>query len=109
MMRSRAQREFLVLCRTINPKYGTSGLHALIDLEDAGTTVPSVEDYVSKFTAHLKRVWPLLTGLSSMSAELDAAKPQQQQQQNKKKKGNREGNKLKPQCSYSLKYYWVDY
>jgi hypothetical protein len=74
-MGSRAQEDFLVACRTINPEYGTSGLRALIDLEDAGTAIPSVEDYVSKFTAYLKRVLPLSTGLSLIAAELDAAKP----------------------------------
>jgi hypothetical protein len=105
-MGSRAQEDFLVACRAIDPEYGTSGLRALIDLEDAGTTVPSVEDYVSKFTTYLKRVRPLSTGLSSMAAELDAAKPQQQQQQQKKK--NRDGNKVKPQCPCGLKHYWVD-
>ncbi|KAF7577966.1 hypothetical protein PtrM4_022060 [Pyrenophora tritici-repentis] len=55
---SRAQEDFLVACRTIDPEYGTSGLRALIDLEDAGTAIPSVEDYVSKFTTYLKRVRP---------------------------------------------------
>ncbi|KAF1360711.1 hypothetical protein EJ07DRAFT_52042, partial [Lizonia empirigonia] len=70
-MGSRAQEDFLVACRTIDPEYGTSGLRALIDLEDAGTDIPSVEDYVSKFTTYLKRVRPLSTGLSSMAAELD--------------------------------------
>ncbi|KAI1665823.1 Dimer-Tnp-hAT dimerization containing protein [Pyrenophora tritici-repentis] len=53
---SRAQEDFLVACRTIDPEYGTSGLRALIDLEDAGTAIPSVEDYVSKFTTYLKRL-----------------------------------------------------
>jgi hypothetical protein len=72
---SRAQEDFLVACRTIDPEYGTSGLRALIDLEEAGTAIPSVEDYVSKFTAYLKRVQPLSTGLSSVAAELDTAKP----------------------------------
>lgn len=72
---SRAQEDFLVACRTIDPEYGTSGLRALIDLEDAGAAIPSVEDYVSKFTTYLKRVRPISTGLSSMAAELDAAKP----------------------------------
>ena len=112
---SRAQEDFLVACRTINPEYGTSGLRALIDLEEAGTAVPSVEDYVSKFTAYLKRVRPLSTGLNSIAAELDAAKPQQeqqqrqqQQQQTKKRDGNRDGNKAKPQCPCGLKHYWVD-
>lgn len=100
---SRAQEDFLVACRTIDPEYGTSGLRALIDLEDAGTTIPCVEDYVSKFTTYLKRVLPLSTGLSSMAAELDAAKPQQQQQQQSK-----DGNKTKPQCPCGLKHYWVD-
>jgi hypothetical protein len=108
-MGSRAQEDFLVACRTIDPEYGTSGLRALIDLEDAGTAVPSVEDYVSKFTAYLKRVRPLSTGLSSMAAELDAAKPQQRPQQQKKKKdGNRDGNKMTSQCPCGLKHYWVD-
>ncbi|KAF2629279.1 hypothetical protein BU25DRAFT_316825, partial [Macroventuria anomochaeta] len=72
-MGSRAQEEdFLVACRTIDPEYGTSGLRALIDLEEAGTAIPSVDDYVSKFTTYLKRIRPLSTGLSSMAAELDA-------------------------------------
>ena len=88
---SRAQEDFLIACRTINPEYGTSGLRALIDLEDAGTPILLVEDYVSKFTTYLKRVLPLLTGLSSMAAELDAAKPQQQN-----KDGNKDGTKTKP-------------
>jgi hypothetical protein len=52
-MGSQAQKDFLVTCRTIDPEYGTLGLRALIDLEDAGTAVPSVEDYISKFTAYL--------------------------------------------------------
>jgi hypothetical protein len=38
---------FLVACRTSDPKYNMSGLQALIDLKDAGTAIPSVEDYVS--------------------------------------------------------------
>jgi hypothetical protein len=88
-MGSKAQEDFLIACRTIDPEYGTSGLHALIDLEEAGTAVSSVEDYVSKFTAYLKRVRPISTGLSSMAAELDTAKPEQ----TKKK----DGNKVKPQ------------
>jgi hypothetical protein len=71
----RAQEDFLVACRTINPEYRTLGLRALIDLKEAGTAVLLVEDYVSKFTAYLKLVRPLSTGLSSMTAELDAAKP----------------------------------
>ncbi|KAF2820789.1 hypothetical protein CC86DRAFT_304141, partial [Ophiobolus disseminans] len=57
-MGSRAQEDFLVACRTIDPEYGTSGLRALIDLEDASTAIPSVEDYVSKFTTYLKRTKP---------------------------------------------------
>ena len=96
-MGSRAQEDFLVTCRIIDPEYGTSGLRALIDLEEAGTAIPSVEDYVSKFTAYLKRVQPLLTGLSSMATELNAAKPQQN--------SNRDGNKVKPQCLCGLKHY----
>ena len=51
-----------------------------------------------------------------MAAELDAAKPQQQQrqqqqqqqQQTKKKDGNRDDNKVKPQCPCGLKHYCVD-
>lgn len=73
-MGSKAQKDFLIACRTINPEYGTSGLRALIDLEEAGATIPSVEDYVSKFTAYLKRVRPITTGLS-IAAELKIAKP----------------------------------
>jgi hypothetical protein len=81
-------------------------LCALIDLDDAGTAVPSVEDYVSKFTSYLKRVRPLSTGLISMAAEVDAAKPKQQQQQKKKK--NIDGNKVKPLCPSGLKHHWTD-
>ncbi|KAF2726466.1 hypothetical protein EJ04DRAFT_400180, partial [Polyplosphaeria fusca] len=62
-MGSRAQEDFLVACRTIDPEYGTSGLRALIDLEEAGSAIPSVEDYVSKFTTYLKRVKPIQTSL----------------------------------------------
>jgi hypothetical protein len=102
-MGSRAQEDFLVACRTIDPEYGTSGLRALIDLEDAGTAIPSVEDYVSKFTTYLKRVLPLSTGLSSMAAELNVSKPQQQN-----KDGNKDGSKTKPQCPCGLNHYWVD-
>jgi hypothetical protein len=91
----RAQEDFLVACRTIDLEYGTLGLRALINLEEASTAVLLVEDYVSKFTAYLKRVRPLSTGLSSMAAELDAAKPQQQQQQ-KKRDSNKDSNKAKP-------------
>jgi hypothetical protein len=90
-MGSRAQEDFLVACRTIDPKYGTSGLRALIDLEDASTAILLVEDYVSKFTTYLKRVRPLLTGLSSIAAELDITKPQQQN-----KNGKKDSNKTKP-------------
>jgi hypothetical protein len=43
-----------------------------------------------------------------MAAELDAAKPQQWPQQQKKKDGNRDGNKVTPQCPCGLKHYWVD-
>ncbi|KAI1670089.1 hypothetical protein L13192_05605 [Pyrenophora tritici-repentis] len=100
---SRAQEDFLVACRTIDPEYGTSGLRALIDLEEAGTAIPSVEDYVSKFTTYLKRVRPLSTGLSSMAAELDVAKSQQQN-----KDADNNGNKTKPKCPCGLKHYWVD-
>ncbi|KAF1923991.1 uncharacterized protein M421DRAFT_9136 [Didymella exigua CBS 183.55] len=100
---SRAQEDFLVACRTIDLEYGTSGLRALIDLEDAGTAIPSVEDYVSKFTTYLKRVLPLSTGLSSMAAELDVAKPQQQN-----KDGYRIKLQHKPQCPCGLQHYWVD-
>jgi hypothetical protein len=75
IMGSRAQEDFLVACRTIDPKYGTSGLRALIDLEDAGTAILLVEDYVSKFTTYLKRVLLLSTGLSLIAIELNAAKP----------------------------------
>jgi hypothetical protein len=53
-MGSWAQEDFLVACRTIDPEYGMSGLQALINLEDAGTAIPSVEDYVSKFTTYCK-------------------------------------------------------
>jgi hypothetical protein len=106
-MGSRAQEDFLVACRTIDPVYGTSGLRALINLEEAGTAIPSVEDCVSKFTAYLKRVRPLSTGLSSMAAGLDAAKPQQQQQQ-KRRDRNKDGNKAKPQCLCGLNHYWID-
>ncbi|KAF1938014.1 hypothetical protein EJ02DRAFT_355431 [Clathrospora elynae] len=62
---SRAQEDFLVVCRTIDPEYRTSVLRATIDLEEAGNAIPSVDDYVSNFTAYLKRVQPLSTGLSS--------------------------------------------
>jgi hypothetical protein len=106
----RAQEDFLVACRIINLEYGTLGLRALINLKGASTAILLVEDYVSKFTAYLKRVRPLLTGLSAMAAELDAAKPQQQQQQQKKKKkdGNKDGNKVKPQCPCGLKHYLIN-
>jgi hypothetical protein len=87
-MGSRAQEDFLVACRTIDPEYGTSGLRALIDLEDDSTAIPSVEDYVSKFTTYLKRMQPLSSGLSSIAAELDVTKPQQQ---------NKDRNKTKPE------------
>jgi hypothetical protein len=60
----RVQEDFLVACRTINPKYSTLGLQALIDLEDAVTAVLLVEDYVSKFTPYLKRVLRLSTGVT---------------------------------------------
>ncbi|KAF1934496.1 hypothetical protein EJ02DRAFT_493128, partial [Clathrospora elynae] len=96
-MGSRAQEDFLVACQTIDPEYGTSGLRALIDLEDASTAVPSVEDYVSKFTTYLKRVLPLSTGLSSMAAKLEVTKPQQQNKDSNKD-GNKDGSKTKPQC-----------
>jgi hypothetical protein len=79
-MGSRAQEDFL------DPEYGMSGLRAVIDLEEAGNAVPSVEDYVSKFTAYLKRVQRLSTGLSSMAAELDAAKPQQHQHHRRRRR-----------------------
>ncbi|KAF2733871.1 hypothetical protein EJ04DRAFT_564732 [Polyplosphaeria fusca] len=69
-MGSRAQEDFLVACRTIDLEYGTSGLRALIDLEEAGSAIPSMEDYVSKFTTYLKRVRPIQSRLSSMAAEL---------------------------------------
>lgn len=72
---SQVQEDFLVACRIINPKYSTSGLRALINLENASTAIPSVEDYVSKFTTYLKHVRPLSTGLSLIAAELDVAKP----------------------------------
>ena len=72
---SRAQEDFLIACRTIDPEYGISGLRALIDLEESGKTIPSVEDYVSKFTTYLKRVRLLSTGLASIAAELDTATP----------------------------------
>jgi hypothetical protein len=101
---SRAQEDFLVACRTIDLEYGTSGLRALIDLEEARIAVPLMEDYVSKFTAYRKCVRPLSTELSPMVAELDAAKPQQQQQQQKKK----DGNKAKLQSPCGLKQYWVN-
>jgi hypothetical protein len=74
-MGSQAQEDFLVACRTIDPKYGTLGLRALIDLEDASTAILLVEDYVSKFTTYLKRVLLLLIGLSLIVVELNAAKP----------------------------------
>ncbi|KAF2728668.1 hypothetical protein EJ04DRAFT_503734 [Polyplosphaeria fusca] len=62
-MGSRAQEDFLVACRMIDPEYGTSGLRALIDLEEAGSAIPSVKDYVSKFTTYLKRVRPIQISL----------------------------------------------
>jgi hypothetical protein len=40
-------KRFLVACRASDPKYGMSGLQALVDLEDADTAISSVEDYVS--------------------------------------------------------------
>jgi hypothetical protein len=72
---SYVQEDFLVAYKIINPKYSTLGLRALINLEDASTTILLVEDYVSKFTTYLKRVRLLLTGLSLIAAELNAAKP----------------------------------
>jgi hypothetical protein len=71
----RVQEDFLVACRTIDLEYRTLGLRALINLKKASTTLLLVEDYVSKFTAYLKRVRLLSTGLSSIVAELNAAKP----------------------------------
>jgi hypothetical protein len=65
---SRAQDDFFVACRTIDSESGTLGLRARIGLEKADTAVPSVEVYVSKFTAYLKRVRPKSTELSSMAA-----------------------------------------
>lgn len=96
---SRAQEDFLIACKTIDPEYGTSGLRDLIDREVAGTTIPSVEDYVSKFTTYLKRVSPTSTGLKTMAAELDVAKPQQQR---------KDSNRIKPPCPCGLKHYWVE-
>ena len=72
----RAQEDFLVAYRTVNLEYGTLGLRALINLEEASTAILLVEDYVSKFTTYLKRIRLLLIGLSSIAAELDATKPQ---------------------------------
>ncbi|KAF1943830.1 hypothetical protein EJ02DRAFT_421029 [Clathrospora elynae] len=54
---SRAQEDFLVACRTIDPEYGIPGLRALIDLEEADTAIPLVDDFIS----------------NSIAAELDAA------------------------------------
>jgi hypothetical protein len=113
-MGSRAQEDFLVACRTIDPEYGTSGLRALIDLEEAGIAVSSVEGYVSKFTAYRKRVRPISTELSCMAAELDAAKSQQQQKNKKKKKKkkkdrNMDGNKAKLQLPVDLcQHVWQE-
>ncbi|KAF2828478.1 hypothetical protein CC86DRAFT_261803, partial [Ophiobolus disseminans] len=74
-MGSRAQEDFLVACRTIDPEYGTLGLRALIDLEDAGTAIPSVEDYVSKFTTYLKRVRPLMPTMMATRRNRNAHHP----------------------------------
>ena len=101
-MGSRAQEDFLVACRTIDPEYGTSGLRALIELEEAGKAIPSVEDYVSKFTTYLKRVRPLSTGLNTMAAELEVAEPHQQEQKKK------DGKTTKPHCPCGLKHFWPD-
>jgi hypothetical protein len=73
--RLRAQEDFLVAYRTINLEYKTLGLRTLIDLKDTSTAVLLVEDYVGKFTTYLKRVQPLLTGLSLIVAKLNTAKP----------------------------------
>ncbi|KAF2741692.1 hypothetical protein M011DRAFT_522588 [Sporormia fimetaria CBS 119925] len=79
---SRAQEDFLIACRTIDPEYGTSGLRALIDLEEAGSTIPSVEDYVSKFTTYLKRTFTNATGQKKVDAAL-AADPDLREKINK--------------------------
>jgi hypothetical protein len=94
-MGSRAQEDFLVACRTIDPEYGTSGLRALIDLKDAGTSIPLVKDY---------SVSLLLTSSVCDHYLQDSTLWQQQQQQKKK----RDGNKAKFQCPCGLKHYWIE-
>ncbi|KAF1934608.1 hypothetical protein EJ02DRAFT_449040 [Clathrospora elynae] len=71
---TRAQEDFWVTAKVVDPEYATAALREIYKLESEGTVyTKTVEQCVAEFTNYLRRILPMSTGLSSNAAELGIA------------------------------------
>src|SRR4051794_40674156 len=71
------QEDFLVVYKDLDSEYATTYLYDVYRVKNSGITdqLPTLEDYMSKFTNFLHCNKPHSTGLSTNAAELEAANP----------------------------------
>ncbi|PVH90458.1 hypothetical protein DM02DRAFT_647573 [Periconia macrospinosa] len=74
----RAQEDFLIAAKQIDPEFAAAALRDLYRLEVQGKidNIPTLEEYVTEFTNYLRKSRPTSIGLSANAAELNAQKPQ---------------------------------
>lgn len=114
----RLQEDFLVACRAIDQEYATTCLRDVYKAENSGNTesIPTLDDYVSEFTAYLRRNRPHFSGLATVAADLKVATPYVEVQSNNDINNNNSNsnnnNNLKskkaPNCLCGAKHWYSD-
>ncbi|KAA8616515.1 hypothetical protein PtrV1_09816 [Pyrenophora tritici-repentis] len=70
---SRSQEDFLIAVKPLDDAWATMKLTDLLAKDEAGTPVPSLRDYVSKFRTFHSRTSPRAAGIGTFSATLGMA------------------------------------
>ncbi|KAI1529664.1 hypothetical protein PtrSN002B_011109 [Pyrenophora tritici-repentis] len=70
---SRSQEDFLIAVKPLDNAWATMTLTDLLAKDEAGTPVPSLRDYVSKFRTFHSRTSPRAAGIGTFSATLGMA------------------------------------
>jgi hypothetical protein len=70
---SRSQEDFLIAVKPLDDAWATMSLTDLLSKDEAGTPVPSLRDYVSKFRTFHSRTSPRAAGIGTFSASLGMA------------------------------------
>ncbi|KAI0568644.1 hypothetical protein Alg215_12069, partial [Pyrenophora tritici-repentis] len=70
---SRSQEDFLIAVKPLDDAWATMTLTDLLAKDEAGTPVPSLRDYVSKFRTFHSRTSPRAAGIGTFSATLGMA------------------------------------